>query len=144
KDNPREVWIEGEGIFDVRHVRDLRGHQEHFIVHSEDEVITVLGTRFLVKNSQDLKMVVLERGKVEATIGKDSQMMKPGEKLVWKREGFEIEHVNPLLYTAWMGGEFLFDHTSLKELTSLLKDYYGLDLVVKDEASLKTLKTRSI
>jgi ferric-dicitrate binding protein FerR (iron transport regulator) len=64
--------------------------------------------------------------------------MKPGEKAEWRNNAFSSVQVDPQLYLAWKSGEFHFNHTSLRELSELIKDYYGYDVVVKNEAALKT------
>jgi ferric-dicitrate binding protein FerR (iron transport regulator) len=142
-DNCRELWLKGEGFFEVkpphrtgRHNKTVQNEAVPFIVHAGMEKIVVLGTSFTVKTIHDAARVVLLNGKVKASVGQKTIVMNPGEKVEWKGDHFFKEKVNPQLYIAWKDGEFHFDHTSLKELTEVVKYIYGYDMIIKDPASL--------
>ncbi|HEX5552309.1 MAG TPA: FecR domain-containing protein [Chitinophagaceae bacterium] len=137
-DNCRELWLNGEAFFDVKHRRAYPNASDPFTIHAGMADIAVLGTAFMVKAVQDAARVVLLRGKVKASVGSKVIYMNPGEKVEWEDGNFSTEQVNPQLYLAWKDGEFHFEHTSLEELTELLKDIYGYNLVVKNRSALHT------
>jgi ferric-dicitrate binding protein FerR (iron transport regulator) len=136
--NDREFWLDGQAFFDIKHLRTVENEAVPFVVHAGVENITVLGTSFTVKSIDSAARVVLINGKVKAVVGNISLVMKPGEKTEWDNGSFSKQQINPALYLAWKDGEYHFNHTSLKELAGLVKDYYGYDLVIKNEAALKT------
>lgn len=136
--NGREFWLDGQAFFDVKHLRTVENDAVPFVVHAGVENITVLGTSFTVKSIDSTARIVLINGKVKAVVGNISLVMKPGEKTEWNNGFFSKQQIDPALYLAWKDGEFHFNHTSLKELAGLVKDYYGYDLVIKNEAALKT------
>ena len=137
-DHPREVWLRGEGYFDVAHTQG----EDLFQVHTDDLTINVLGTIFNVQARHDQTDVVLSRGKVVLTIDNhpknESVLMVPGEKVSFSQKTDIIERgiVNPETYTTWTKGTLLFDHTSLKDIFSLLEDHYGVDIQVKNKELL--------
>ena len=140
--NERECWLDGQAFFKIEHHVGNGDKVKPFVVHAGIETITVLGTSFTVKNVDSAARVVLVTGKVKASIGDKTVVMKPGEKTTWGMDGFYSEQVDPQLYLAWKNGQFNFHHTTLKEIKQLVKDIYGYDLVVKNEKGLK-LKTIS-
>ena len=138
----RECWLDGQAFFKIEHRVENGNKVKPFIVHAGIETITVLGTSFTVKNVDSAARVVLVTGKIKASIGDKTVVMRPGEKTTWKANGFYSEQVDPQLYLAWKNGKFSFHHTSLKEIKQLVKDIYGYDLVIKNERRIK-LKTIS-
>lgn len=133
--NVREVWIEGEAFFSVRHTHDDR----KFIVHSSEDVdVEVLGTEFNVYDRTDVTRIVLNSGKVKLSIRKDNEEtshvdMQPGE-LVELHENSEYEKrdVNPEYYSSWISGKIVLKSTSFREITVLLEETYGLSVDVPD------------
>lgn len=136
--NEREWWLDGQAFFEVKHQSQQDDAAVPFTVHAGIEDISVLGTSFTIKSTDSTARVVLINGKIKAVVGDKSAVMRPGEKTIWNSDGFHSDQVDPQLYLAWKDGEFHFNHTSLKELAGLIKDYYGYDLVLKNETALKT------
>lgn len=133
----REVWIDGEVFFSVRHTAD----DQKFIVHpSSNFDVEVLGTEFTVYNRQDASRVVLNTGKVQLNIHNQtvtSQVdMKPGELVeLEEASGTYRKHkVNPELYSSWVNGSIVLDNTSFREISNLLQETYGLSVKVPDSA----------
>jgi transmembrane sensor len=132
----REVWLKGEGFFDVVHTRN----HNHFVVYTSDNFnIQVLGTQFNVSSRQDRTTVALEKGKVQLTIdeeGKTSQVvMKPGEVVEYDRSSSflikkEIAKVESI--ASWKEGVMELEQTSVKEIASLLENTYGLRMIIDD------------
>ena len=131
----REVWIEGEAFFSVKHTHDNR----KFVVHSSEELdVEVLGTEFNVYDRPDAVRVVLNSGKVKLNIRNGNEEprqidMRPGE-LVELHEDLKYEKrdVNPELYTSWINGKVVLDNTSFREIVVLLEETYGLSVTVPD------------
>lgn len=131
----REVWIEGEGFFSVKHMHDDR----KFIVHSSEDLdVEVLGTEFNVYDRPDATRVVLHSGKVKLNIRKNEQErslvdMQPGELVELHQDlRYEKRDVNPELYSSWINGKVVLDNTSFREITVLLEETYGLSVSVPD------------
>ncbi|MGI4864765.1 MAG: FecR family protein [Janthinobacterium lividum] len=133
--HPREVWLDGEGYFEVQHQAD----NQRFVVHTKAGFnVEVLGTKFTVSRRRDQGRVVLLSGKVRVSF-EDRQhpdvLLKPGE-LVETREvqpaqpvvtAYRKVHTAP--YASWKDAELVLDETSIAELANRLQDTYGLEVV---------------
>ena len=129
----REIWINGEGYFDVVHTSD----NQTFTVHTTEGVtVEVLGTTFNVYNRTNSTKVTLNSGQIRLNLplAKASEMvvMKPGEMVEYKEKKYRKREVNPLLYSAWTNNKIILDHTSLAEMVNMLKESYGLDVKISD------------
>jgi ferric-dicitrate binding protein FerR (iron transport regulator) len=150
-ESPREVWLDGEAYFNVKHINKdtLNIEPDHrFIVHSNKVNIEVLGTSFNVRNLHDQTNITLITGKVKVepadkTSANAAQdlIMLPGDyveftskKLVAKKK-----MQNPQQAAAWIRQEFVFNNAYLKDIIQKLKDDHGYTIDVKDPEVL-TLK----
>ena len=130
----REVWLEGEGFFDVTHTG------QRFIVHIEDDKdVHVLGTRFNVKERRGKTEVMLEQGKVRLTVDRflssQSVTLKPGELATLADRQLTTQIVDPARYSSWKENKFIFDRTPLTEIATMLEDTYGYIVVFEDRAT---------
>ncbi len=129
----REVWLEGEGFFDVKKLSKPIG----FVVHTDDLEVEVLGTRFNVNSREQITRVVLDEGKVKlSTQHQPELIMKPGElvELTKVKPQFQKKKVNPDTYLAWRHDELVFEATPLTEIIDMLKDNYGYEVIIHHEA----------
>lgn len=139
---PRQVWLEGEAFFSVKHTPN---HQP-FMVHTPGLNVDVLGTKFNVRHRRHQTTVVLSEGKVRAHVPSSSEqvVMQPGDQ-VQHQEGqptLSQHRVDVMQHTAWRSQEVVLNNTSLREIATLLEDYYGLEVVLAD-GSLGDLRVSS-
>jgi ferric-dicitrate binding protein FerR (iron transport regulator) len=66
--------------------------------------------------------------------------LKPGELATVKNKKMSTQSVNKQRYTAWVENKLYFEHTPLRDLSTLLKDTYGLTVMFSDPA----LETREL
>lgn len=140
KDEIRDVWLEGEAYFTVKH---LDNHQK-FIVHATTDFnVEVLGTEFNVNNRGGKTKVVLSSGKVMLNLQNETKaahlQMLPGEmaEYIHNDQVLTKKEVDPQVYTSWRNNRLLFDDTSLGEIKSILESTYGLTVIVKDKKLLE-------
>jgi transmembrane sensor len=138
----REVWVEGEAYFSVRH---LEGDTK-FKVHTQNLTIEVLGTEFNVTNRRGNTQVTLNTGSIRLNAPPKVSgevvdiIMKPGEQALFtKDQEFELKVVNPELYTSWKDHELLFENAPLWQVGRIIEDTYGVTVHFKDY-SLRTIK----
>ena len=143
----REIWLDGEGFFSVKHTKN---HQK-FTVHANNQCdIEVLGTEFNVSGRGQKTKVVLQSGKIRLVVTEQQQtrqvMMKPGD-LVEIRKAAEVvevagqevssviqqKMVDPANYVSWKEQQLVFDETSLLEIAGILRETYGITLVLPEE-----------
>jgi transmembrane sensor len=135
----REVWLEGEGFFRVTH----QPRHERFVVHLPNKLnIEVLGTQFDVLARQSRARVVLNNGKIRLDVGdkaKDKLIMQPGDLFYAdvKNKVFYRKRVDPTVQSSWQEGKLRFEGTTLKEITQMLEETYGVTIVVTDANLLK-------
>jgi transmembrane sensor len=125
----REVWIDGEAFFSVLHTQN---HQK-FIVHSDQLNVEVLGTEFNIKIRDNTSEVMLRNGKVKLALSEGSDTcalyLKPGELATLKNRKLTARNVKQRHYTSWVENKLSFDRTPLRDVATMLKDTYGLDVV---------------
>lgn len=129
----REVWIEGEGFFSVRHTKlDTR-----FVVHASEQLnVEVLGTKFNVRSRALKSEVMLAEGKVKLDMENSkaaSVYLKPGELAVMTNKKLSKHVVNDKRYTSWLTHTLMFDRTPLRDVARLLYDTYGLEVRFANE-----------
>lgn len=154
----REVWLEGEGYFQVSHLAQQPGlaigqaaGNAKFVVHAGDLDVSVLGTKFNVINRLGVpSKVTLNDGKVLAENGNlfnhNEVLMKPGDLVEYAPAARELAKrtVEATYYSAWVTGNVKFDRTPLSEIIQLLKDTYGLQVTVDDPRMLHQTITGSL
>lgn len=131
----REVWLEGEAFFSV--LKKPGKGNAHFIVHTPDVNVKVLGTRFNVTNRRQKTRIVLNSGKVSLSSNKPAaqhitETLTPGEmaELVPAQQKFRKRQVNPELYSSWTHKKLIFEATPLAEIVTLLEENYGFKVKV--------------
>src|SRR5687768_7861689 len=155
----RNVYLEGEAFFDVKHDAAIP-----FIVHTPMMDVKALGTAFDVKAylSDKVTETSLIRGLVEITLkeGDNRKMLlHPNQKIRWvhqvtnKRntnsshgqQGITVNATNNLTRDlkvtnsgsikeiAWTENKLIFEDESLDEISRLLGRWYGVNIHIKDD-----------
>jgi transmembrane sensor len=134
-EDSREVYLNGEGFFEV--APDAR---KAFVVHAQEAVVRVLGTKFNVRawNRTEKVVVAVKEGKV--AFGLD--IVDSVENVILNRDQMsqiekgasptEPEIVDVDKYLGWMKNEIVFEDTELKEVLSQLERWYDLRFVISD------------
>lgn len=153
----REVYLEGEGFFEVQ-----RNPSMPFFVYTGNVTTKVLGTSFHVKSIDGVKKIEVEvvSGRVSVyekennKIKKDKQtngvVLTPNHKVTFFAESnlFVTNIVkNPVIQTPKIQDTkvfFEFDDTPVLEVLNKLREAYGLDILVDDEGINKCFLTADI
>ena len=135
--NKREVYLDGEAVFDVAHLND-----RSFVVSTKDFDIKVLGTIFNVCAYSDDQNsnAVLEQGKIElinrrsSVLSNKHLMILPGTMAVFdpNQNTFEKQQVNPRKYLSWREGYLIFNSEKLQNIIRKLGRYYNKEMVIID------------
>ena len=140
----REVFLEGEAVFDVSHQKN-----SSFYVMTKNLDIRVLGTFFNLSAYSDDKTVsaVLESGSVELLfkgtfLGMQSkEQMAPGSMAVYDPSAKTIVQtkVNTRMFISWKDGYFICEKSSLESIIKKLSRYYNVQIEFeKPELALET------
>lgn len=136
----RELWLDGEGFFDVKTVRNKAGQKAKFIVHTSQLDVNVVGTGFNVSDRHGRTSVVLQHGAVQVvnrTHPDKSVLLQPGERVVCDpNQLLTKERVDPKRFLTWRQRQLLFYNTRLADIFTQLEDSYGVRVVCDDPALL--------
>ncbi len=136
----RNVYLEGEAEFVVNRMKDGLP----FTVHTaDDSKVTVLGTEFVVYARGKGMHVALNKGKVRLTAAKNPNalLMHPGDKASVAADGnIRLEKLSAARMkeqSAWKEHRFVFDHTSLAEISRKINEIFGLQISITDSLLTK-------
>ena len=126
----REVWLRGEGFFEVVHRENLI-----FTVHTDKADISVLGTEFDVRAYTDEKEVVttLVQGAVGVSSGRTHDRLKSGEQARIAGKGdVRVAEVDIYPFIAWKNGRMVFENERLEKIMAELQRWYDFELFYAD------------
>ncbi|MCZ4223147.1 FecR family protein [Pedobacter rhodius] len=146
----REVWIDGEALFKVKHLNIDTNNikpEEKFIVHCSDINIEVLGTVFNVRNRHEKTSVGLLSGKIridykDLTKVKKQFIMAPGD-FVKHGEGNNLIHQkleDPERLTAWTTRQLVFKNATLEDISLVLTDDLGYHVNIDEKLSKQKIE----
>jgi ferric-dicitrate binding protein FerR (iron transport regulator) len=135
KQSTREVYLEGNAFFKVK-----KDAHKPFIVHASSLAVSVLGTQFNVDARSPAAQVVLTSGKVKITPKENEQAaayMLPGEKIKWDtlQQSLVKTKTDVQVYSAWTDKVWRFRETTLEDIGRLIREYYGVEVIFKNEKS---------
>ena len=124
--NTREVSLEGEAFFEV--AQDVT---HPFIVHTEKQRITVLGTAFNIHAYPDeSESTTLINGKVRVNSAGNTLLLQPGQQALLDSGGqlrldpdADLEEV-----AAWKNGYFQFNKADIRQIMQQLSRWYNVDV----------------
>lgn len=133
----REVWLDGEAFFHVKHT----AFHQPFIVHTYDHLdVEVLGTQFNVNSSGKEIVVVLQQGSILLNIGESKTgkaaalYLQPGEMLRYnKQDGdYTKKSVDAVNYTSWHTGRLMMNDFTLSDAAVFMDQVFGKKLIIRD------------
>jgi len=128
----REVRLDGEAEFRVRHLPD---HRRFVVRTATDFSVEVLGTEFVLYARDVRRRVVLNQGRVKVTYQPGKQvLMRPGDWVALDAAGHLERHktATPARFTAWKQHQFTFDQTRLADIADLIREHFGLTVRIAD------------
>lgn len=140
KSKSREVWLQGEAFFNVRHINHDTSHIkrfEQFIVHTEDITVEVLGTSFDIRHRRGKTEVALQTGTIKVSF-KDKRtkdiIMKPGNMLAYspKEEKIETTTISAENFSAWKEKKLILNDPTAAEIVQYLEDNFGKEIILED------------
>ncbi|WP_316839338.1 FecR family protein [Pedobacter gandavensis] len=138
KDKKREVTLSGEAYFEVAH----RANQP-FLVHTQNQVVEVLGTHFNINAypDEETQVTTLLQGMVKTSSKSKALILKPGQQSVLnqKRAELKMEEADTETVMAWKNGDFIFKDEDLASVMKKVERWYDVDVVFQD-VDPKTIK----
>lgn len=142
KDGKREVWLQGEALFEVYH--RATPIARNFTVHAGKVQVEVLGTIFNVKERREKVEVFLKEGKVKvsANAGANVLILQPEEKAAYLAATGTLRKTTDRkeVVLAWTENKMQLQHTAVSDIINTLHDTYGFTIMLEDP----TLANRTI
>ncbi len=134
-ENKREVMLDGEGYFSVRHDAN-----RPFTVQTSRYAVRVLGTEFNVKayeNSSLFETALIE-GSVEINSPRmaESLRLKPNELAVANSNTIHVSSIPDYNYFKWKEGLLCFEDESIQNLMKKLELYYDITVDIQNKSLL--------
>ena len=126
-DEKREVYLDGEGYFEVN-----KATEWPFIVNTEQMQVKVTGTRFNVKSysTEPIVHTTLVEGSVWAYTDQTQVQLTPSEQFRYDKETGKtsVQKVDTELYTGWIEGMFVFRNQRLEDVMNDLARWYNMTI----------------
>lgn len=124
----RRVELTGEAFFKVQHKDD-----QPFLVTTDNSVVKVLGTSFMVNSTTATDEVVVVTGKVNVTYKQTNEnnnqvTLIKGQQVRLAQGHFYQSPVTDSNFIAWKSGLLLFNNTPLPKVLQDVSHFYGAEL----------------
>ncbi|RXK85982.1 FecR family protein [Filimonas effusa] len=145
KGGSREVWLEGEALFNVKHITNPAHTARQFLVHTRALTVTVLGTVFDIRQRRSKTEIVLESGKIKLSFVNGKQqdiIMTPGQIVSYsdRDERSFTDSTSPEKFSAWKNRRLILQDPKVSEILLYLEDNFGKKIVIEDrELSNRTV-----
>lgn len=128
----REVWLDGEGYFDV-----AKNPEAIFTVHCPAHDVVVTGTQFNVSAYRDeAGVTALLSGSVMLSSGDGRVNLLPGMIAISDGEKITMVRGDVDMHTSWLDDRFAFDREPLDNLLRKFERWYGIHFEVSDPAAI--------
>ena len=144
-DTERRVYLKGEAYFSV-----TKNEGIPFIVETDEQTVTVLGTEFNISAYPDERKVLttLLSGSVSVAAGGNDceKILVPGQQLHLDNttRQFSVKKIDMAEVSAWREGYFVIEDQTLEEVVRKLSRWYDVDFVFESEKAREMVFKGSI
>lgn len=134
----RAVQLTGEAYFEIESQLSANSNRKSpFLVHTRNNTIWVLGTKFNVNSYRDQYQVALLHGKVQidGLPGSATFLLSPGQVF---QQGQVQNDANINRYIDWKEGFFDLNGQNMADIAFKLANWYNIEIEISD--SLKNAK----
>jgi ferric-dicitrate binding protein FerR (iron transport regulator) len=120
----RRVILEGEAYFSVTHNK-----QKPFIVKTEEQEVTVLGTEFNINAYKDENktLTTLLTGSVSVHAATQATLVPGQQSSLWNGQ-LKVQKADLESATSWKNGVFLFYNLDMKAIMRQLARWYNVEI----------------
>ena len=136
----REVYLDGEGYFKVKHLNLTPGQikrGELFVVVTNGVSVEVLGTEFNLKERRNQTTVTLVNGKIQVRSKKTGKeyILSPGDLIDFNEKGDEVKLKETVeTQTAWISGKLIVKQSKVGDILHEFEDLYGYKVILDSPA----------
>lgn len=138
-DAQREIYLEGEAYFEVAKVQNFENKNIPFIIKTQQQQITVLGTNFNVSSypNDENERTTLSEGSVKVSPRGSDQFMllKPGEQSLVQENTVTKQLADLESTLAWKDGDFIFNHENLFDIMKKIERWYDVEVVFDEDVN---------
>ena len=129
----RDVWLKGEGYFEVS-----KNPEKPFRVVVDDMIVKVLGTSFNINAYKDRGNILttLVSGKVDIQDMSEKSLvvMSPNQQVDFRHGKISsVQEVDITRFVSWIDGKFYFNDMTLENIMSQLQRWYDIEVFFVDE-----------
>lgn len=134
----RLIKLEGEAYFAVKKVLDGKGKAQPFIVSTDRQKVTVLGTHFNVNAYADESSVrtTLLEGRVQVN---SDAILRPGQQAVSFGKTLEVRDVDTTAFVDWKNNEFNLKTSDFRTTMRKIARWYDVEIIY-DKSAPSTVK----
>ena len=134
----REVFMNGEGYFEVS-----SDPEKPFIIHANEAIITVLGTKFNIRAWRQNKRVVVAVADGKVSLSSKKLHDKDSKVIISKNQVSQLEedkkpttpeYSDITKYMTWLNYEMHFTSVPLSEVLQQLERWYNLEFSLPDDS----------
>lgn len=134
----REIWLEGEALFNVKPTNNTAQVAGKFQVHTKDLTVTVLGTIFDIRQRRSKTEIVLQTGKIKLSFVKSKQqdiIMTPGQIVSYsnQEEQFSTDSISAEKFSAWKNHKLILRDPKVSDILIYLEDHFGKRITIEDQ-----------
>lgn len=136
----REVSLEGEAYFQVKHIA-----LKPFVVHTARSITKDIGTSFNIKDYtedpaatstlEEGSILVSAKADIKSDVGKQGVILVPGEQAAVELGKLNVTPVDLEETVAWKNGYFRFNNQKITELMKSLSRWYDIDVEFEGKIS---------
>ena len=135
----REVYLNGEGFFEIFHNSD-----KPFTIHTNNAVITVLGTAFNIRAWQQYNETIVAVAEGKVSLRQDNKSKNIEEITITKNQSSIVkadenptppQNININNFTSWQQRQMYFKSVPLQEVLDQLERWYGLEFQLPEESA---------
>jgi ferric-dicitrate binding protein FerR (iron transport regulator) len=127
----REVFLAGEGYFDIRHDAG-----KPFLVHAGKLTVTVLGTAFNINSTSKSIAVTVTRGKVSVSNhGRVLGAITPNQQITFNTINQKAQQLtlNAQQVIKWQAEDLLFDDITMQKAVELLENHFNTKITFDND-----------
>lgn len=134
----RLIKLEGEAYFAVKKVSDGKGKSQPFIVSTDRQKVTVLGTHFNVNAYADESSVrtTLLEGRVQVN---SDAILRPGQQAISFNKTLEVRDVDTTAFVDWKNNEFNLKTSDFRTTMRKIARWYDVEIIY-DQSAPSTVK----
>ena len=125
----RSVKLEGEAYFEI-----AKDQAHPFIVKTDRQEVTVLGTHFNVMAYNDESIV--KTTLVEGSVVVNHSLLKPGQQAQTYQNSTKITNVNAEDVIAWKNSLFVFRNENIQSIMKKIGRWYNVDVEFRNKSIL--------